>query len=165
MKRVINDAPGHAPSRGILDEVVFQVQGANEQPALAVVQLHQRRIGQVELAFQQGAPAAAVGLLDGIFHAVPENQARAPLSEHGFSDPARALLNLRHIGGEAEGRIGRLEDWMGGGKNSWTQTIGVMSSNGYAASSSAFYASILPLFRAFRPLRRPLWERCVRLRR
>ena len=36
--------------------------------------------------------------------AFPEAQARATLSERGFSDPARALLNLRHIGGEAERR-------------------------------------------------------------
>ena len=57
--------PASAPRRGIRGHVVFQVQGADDQPSLAVVQLHQRRIGQVELAFQQGTPAAAVGLLDG----------------------------------------------------------------------------------------------------
>ena len=65
MQRVINDAPGHAPRCGILIQMVFQIQGANDQPALAVVQLHERRVGQVEFTFQQGTPAAAVWLLDG----------------------------------------------------------------------------------------------------
>ncbi len=65
MQRVIHDAPGHAPRRRVQRHMVFQVQGADDQPSLAVVQFHQRRIGQVELAFQQGTPAAAVGLLDG----------------------------------------------------------------------------------------------------
>ena len=62
---VINDPPGHAPRGGIRVHMVFQVQGADDQPSFAVVQFHQRRIGQVELAFQQGTPAATVGLLDG----------------------------------------------------------------------------------------------------
>src|SRR5690242_13469487 len=45
--------------------MVFQVQGAEKYPATAVVQFHQGRIGQIEFAFQQGAPATAVRLLDG----------------------------------------------------------------------------------------------------
>ncbi len=64
-KRVIHEAPGQALRRGVRDHVVFQVQGAHDQPSFAIVQFHQGRIGQVELTFQQGAPAAAVGLLDG----------------------------------------------------------------------------------------------------
>ena len=53
VQRVIHDLPGHAPRRRIQRHMVFQVQGADDQPSLAVIQLHQRRVGQVELAFQQ----------------------------------------------------------------------------------------------------------------
>jgi len=44
MKRIVNDAPGDAPRRGVLGQVVFEAQSADDEPALAVIQLHQRRI-------------------------------------------------------------------------------------------------------------------------
>ena len=72
MQRVIHDVPGHPPRRGVQGHMVFQVQRAEDHPALAVVQFHQRRIGQVKFAFQQRTPAAAVRLLDGrAAHAAP----------------------------------------------------------------------------------------------
>jgi [glutamine synthetase] adenylyltransferase / [glutamine synthetase]-adenylyl-L-tyrosine phosphorylase len=60
----------------------------------------ERHFGRDSLS---GGPAVTVADIV-LSDAVPEDQARATLSEHGFSDTARALLNLRHIGGEAERR-------------------------------------------------------------
>ena len=60
----------------------------------------ERHFGRDSLS---GGPAVTVADIV-LSDAVPEDQARATLSEHGFSDPARALLNLRRIGGEAERR-------------------------------------------------------------
>jgi glutamate-ammonia-ligase adenylyltransferase len=60
----------------------------------------ERHFGRDSLS---GGPAVTVADIV-LSDAVPEDQARATLAEHGFSDPARALLNLRHIGGEAERR-------------------------------------------------------------
>jgi [glutamine synthetase] adenylyltransferase / [glutamine synthetase]-adenylyl-L-tyrosine phosphorylase len=60
----------------------------------------ERHFGRESLS---GGPAVTVADIV-LSDAVPEDQARATLSERGFSDTARALLNLRHIGGEAERR-------------------------------------------------------------
>jgi len=65
VKRVLQDLRRRAPSCWILREVIFQIQRANYQPASAVIQLHQWGVGQIEFAFQQWTPTAAMELLYG----------------------------------------------------------------------------------------------------
>src|SRR5262249_8529728 len=64
VKRVIKNKPSQTPRRGVLGNVIFQIQSAKEQLTLAIVQLHERCVAQVEFAFQQGTPTATVRLLN-----------------------------------------------------------------------------------------------------
>ncbi len=45
--------------------MIFEIQGAQDELARTAVEFEQRRIGEVELAFENGPPATVVRFLDG----------------------------------------------------------------------------------------------------
>ena len=50
--RWIHDVFGNPTRCRVLDQVVFKIQRAQEQPSFPVVQFHERGVGQVEFAFE-----------------------------------------------------------------------------------------------------------------
>ena len=88
--------------------MILQIERGQDETALAEVELHERRVGQVKLAFQNGSPAAAVRLLDG---RARDHAAVAPVPAVFRGSPGRALktrLGVRRYERAHTGPIGQV---------------------------------------------------------